>query len=304
MPAQRGNAVQRSGQVKAPEANQKIVLTKANATYRFFNTSKKPFKISVRRGVSSELLQDIDLFPKCSIDIRLTGPCYVVLKGGTWTLENGAAVTTDLSDIQCVYDVISDSIPVRSGQFKKPKKYQGQASVKIANIGLNISSGMYRIFNAGETPILIGTSTDPLPPACSRDVNVLDLVDVSSPDAANLVIQSEVPENDFVGLFDVLETGASVRSGRFELFEADPANVHLLINAENYSDTPYRYRLFNTGTEAFEVLADGASLVKLDKNQSIDFQVKDGAQFVKKLGVKPLAAGQTITGVYDIIGVR
>ncbi len=275
----------RSGRFKKLAATtQRIVRTFDKAAeYRFFNTAKKEFTVTAKTdsGSTTTLL----VKKQCSVDILVRANSTVTISG------------TPLAQIEGVYDLVAKGVPVRSGRFKA-------SGLHVPTDALQVVRGrvgdLYRIFNVGETPFVVGVNS--VIPGCSTDF----ALQVPDP----LTISTDVNVS-VAGVYDSLDTGLSVRSGHFKLdVDADPdinkELEHLVVDATG-SSKALRYRITNSGTGAlaFNVIADGAELVKLLPDQSIDLVAGPGSGAdpgYKQIKVTRIDKTILVNGIYDFLG--
>uniref|UniRef100_A0A7C2JZ33 Uncharacterized protein n=1 Tax=Schlesneria paludicola TaxID=360056 RepID=A0A7C2JZ33_9PLAN len=278
MPVRRADLTTRSGRFKNLAANQTLVQSPKASKYRFFNTGKKPFTIQVKEGAT--VAKTTDLYPQCSVDVLLLDNTTAVAVGGTY-----GAITTAVAEIEGVYDLISDAAPIRSGRFKR----KGNTPVTAIPIINGDADSLYRLYNVGESDLLIDARPEVLSPECSRDFAL---------PSSSAFVSITGSENTFQGLYDLVKTGTGIRSGQFRFTEANPATEHLLIDVTGVT-VGHRYRITNAGEFQFTVLGNGTALVTLKRDQSFDFQVVDSALRVITIrGVND----KLVNGIYDYLG--
>lgn len=273
--SRKDEAMIRSGRFRAPTANQPIIQVEEDTDYRILNAGEVPFTLSVT-GLASTLT----VSKNCAVDVK-------VPTGGQVTV-NGAA----LSEIEGVFDILSDDAPGRSGRFKGA----GTDSAPIAIIQGRAGT-VYRIFNAGEQSFALRTASGdsaPLDRQCSRDVLVTDDT-LSARRADNLLIS---------GVFDAVGQHPSLRSGRFRVLDGVAAEHDIIDRRGGIGGRPQRYRISNAGDNPFIVRGQRGmtmtDVVTLSRDQSIDLHVRGSVN--ARVSVIASANNSLITGIYDYLG--
>ena len=104
------------------------------------------------------------------------------------------------------------------------------------------------------------------------------------------------------GIYEFLDGRESIRSGRFKL-ESAPAEPHKIIDLAISGQKPDAYyRIFNSGTKSFNVLASTDVLIEeLKPAQSRDFAI-DSKRDIHVVPFDP-ADPYPIEGIYDFLGI-
>lgn len=190
---------------------------------------------------------------------------------------------------------------IRSGRFKVADA-SGTNAVEIIR---GHSGAFYRVLNSGDNPFTLkttgggGSSTDKtvsLEPTYSVDFSTKDTVTVEG--AAGEPIE---------GIYEYLDGINSARSGRFKFREQRdsmgnpvdiPAYPHLVITLKGSNDKAF-YRFFNSGSNAIDILEDGAKIKSLASDQSYDVEVGTS---VHKIEVDSADRKLPIEGIYEFLG--
>jgi hypothetical protein len=240
--------------------------------YRVLNASKAT---TIRVNATGAVQ---DLFAKCSTDVKSDGEIKI----------SAAAA----SSVEGIYDAIQPSVEIRSGRFSSGGNDWPDPLVIVQEH----RGAIYRVFNSGRNAFRVRVAGGPNILLASKQCVDVACVEVAAGQEARIRIFKE-NDNDIIdGIYERIETGVDVRSGRFRI--KDAAAAHTIIDLTGTLGTDVvRYRVINASEVTIKLKFDGASEVEIGAEQSYDFEITTQ----RKVTVEPEAFPGTIQGSYEFL---
>lgn len=262
-----------------------IIKTVKESVYRFFNSGSKSFTVKVSTSIS------IVVESKDSIDVEVTGDLHIEVANG--------------DTVEGIYDFVEGNFDVRNGRFSGSFNDSKSPEIIRGRVG-----SLYRVFNSGDDDFRIkyGNLANPTTSKISKRQSHDFVVDG--------IVRLEVDSTTDVkvnAIYDYLEPGKAIRSGRFKRELADSPDVlHEIINFSKFT-TPKKvllYRIFNSGDHPIDIVAKASLasptqivLTTLEREQSFDVGLDNGGfSGHKVVWVRSTAANKPIEGIYEFLG--
>lgn len=248
-----------------------IVQSDTPAAYRVLNSGQTSFKVIISGTTEVIVAED------CSVD------CH----GTTLAIDSPDGTNVKVSG---VFDRIRQNTDIRSGRFKSGAMAPADPITLVQNRGQQI----YRVFNAGDAAINVHVggigALFPLQSNCS--------IDVAAGNAATPSISIGAAAN-LDGAIDAVESGDSIRSGRFKHKAGTSAAQKTMLDLRKMP-VAQRYRITNGGKNDITVhLPSAAPVLKAD--QSLDVKLPTSPNPIIAVSN---SENKLITGIYDYLGTE